>query len=828
MPTLEKVTTMMGGVLSASRHPVRLLRSTVRVWRKEGFRRVLEEARNVIFRPPEKPLVTPSDYRDWLADHQADADQLAEQRRAWEHFPHQPLLSLITPVFDPPPAYLQEVIESVLAQSYGRWELCLVDGGSRNPAVHEVLKQAAGRDPRILVKFLPKNLGISGNSNEAVRLASGEFVIILDHDDVIEPDWLYEIARQLNLDPSLDVIYCDEDIVSADAKEHFHIWMKPKWAPEFLSAAHFLMHAAFRRSLVLELGGFRPETDGAQDWDLALRVAHKTNRISHVPRVLYHWRSHSTSAAGSSEGKPWAFTVHPRVLRDHLARMGFEAGQAEDLSPGRCRLSWKNPPRTLSVIVTSPDDPSGLSACVRSILKKTRCETFQIVAVGVAGPDWPTAANVEVVPAPDSLGPGAAWNLGAQRATGDVLVFLSAALTPLVDDWLSELALWAARPEIGAVGARQVGADGGTRQAGQIIALTGSGRLFEPLTDRRAEFLIRELDFVRNYLVVSGNCLAVRRSVFDEVGGFDEAYRKCFADADFCLRVTDRGYRNLYTPFAKFLITGEGESAPAPPDDTRRAVQRLLPVLVAGDPYSSPNLSSVAPGLQFLPDNEPSRRELLVNQNRDAGVTEEFLLGATNCLPFTGLLTEHRLNDTRMIDFPARGRNTVLLVLPTLSRSLLGRAFLRLACLYRDRGDNAIVIAGVGGRLADAFDAERIQTIISPLALGAPITMKQFLSRFHLLIAGGATAAPLIDALKGQGGRCLWLLPDTTDQFKEDSSLARIAARADILACVSTPLAKSYRQLTANRDVCVVPGDETAAQSLLRLADGLASPAPST
>ncbi len=828
MATPERFGRIIWAAWSVVQLGASLIRRTVQVWRQEGFRHVIKAIGETVYDWIGISPTTSPAYRRWLDNFEPDAGQLADQHRASANLPYQPLLSVITPVFDPPPAFLRAAIDSVLAQTYHRWELCLVDGGSRNPAVREELSQAAARDSRIRVAFLPQNLGISGNSNEALRLATGELVIILDHDDLLAPSWLYQIARQLNLDPSLDVIYCDEDKVSEDGKEHFHVWMKPDWSPELLNSANFLMHSAFRRRLVVELGGFRPETDGAQDWDLALRVTTKTNNIIHIPNIMYHWRVHAASAARSAKGKPWAFAAHPRVLRDHLARSNIKGAEVKELSPGRCRLSWSILPGKVTVVVTSPDDPGVLPRSVIALLEKTRHEDFQVVVVGSAAVGWPAAPNLEVISPPPFGGPAAACNLGARRATGDILVFLDAAVTPLEEDWLSELVLWATRPEIGAVGGQVIIPKGGTRQGGQVIGLTRAGQLFRPIEEQRTYSLLWDIENYRNYLAVSGTCLAIRRAVFDEVGGFDEGYLRCFGDVDFCLRVADRGYRNLYTPFARFVQSDGPKPLSPPPDDVRRAVQRLLPVLVAGDPYYSPNLSYADLGLTFLPAEEPSRRALLVTRNHAEGVTEEMLFTPASSLTFAGLLTKHRLNDTRVISYAVRGKGLpVLLAIPDLARSPLGQAFLRLACLLRDRGDDITAVGGMGGRLVDGFAAERIPTLISPLVLGAPFTMSGFLKQFSLVIAGGVAAAPLVHQVKAQGGRCLWLLSDVIHRPEDESFLAGVAVMADVLAFSSAQLAECYRELTGRNDIRIVPLDEPpSAHLLLGLAEGLLRPAP--
>ena len=269
----------------------------------------------------QQQLVREEVYGRWIARNEPGLDELDDQRAQALSLPEAPLISILTPVCDPPPAILRDTIASVLAQTYPHWQLCLADGGSTQPGVREVLVASAEQDSRIQVTFLPENRGIAGNTNAALDDARGDYIALLDHDDLLAPNHLFEVAAQIREHPDADLIYFDEDKISADGVRRLAPNFKPHhFSPVYLRSANYLMHSVLRRALVQEVGRFDPKTDGAQDWDLALRITERTHRIHHIGKVLYHWRQIAGSTALEPEGKPYALQAQARCLENHHRR----------------------------------------------------------------------------------------------------------------------------------------------------------------------------------------------------------------------------------------------------------------------------------------------------------------------------------------------------------------------------------------------------------------------------------------------------------------------------------------------------------------------------
>ena len=300
--------------LTGPRRLMRLARSSVAVLRYKGPLDLAKHValwvggkRGYYLRDIQERLDLGMDFHEWFLLQRTPATELEAQRRLAAQFTFRPLLSFVVPVYDPAPTVLAETIESVLAQTYDRWELCLVDGASTRSGVRETLQRYVERDSRIRLTQLDANQGIAGNSNEALAMAGGEFVTLLDHDDLIEPDLLYRVVETLNTQPETDIIYYDEDLVSSDGAKHRQLLLKPGWSPELTLSTPLLTHATIRRQLILDTGGFDPAFDGTQDWDLILRLCERTNKVVLVPRVLYHWRMVEGSMAASGDSKPYVY-----------------------------------------------------------------------------------------------------------------------------------------------------------------------------------------------------------------------------------------------------------------------------------------------------------------------------------------------------------------------------------------------------------------------------------------------------------------------------------------------------------------------------------------
>ena len=587
-----------------------------RVWRREGFRKVVQYS-SAIMRSHWKGFLTergliarPYSYADWIVDHELSAEEIDGQRQSASNFGCQPFFSIITPVYNPPPAILQETINSVLNQTYPHWELILVNGASDREGIRELIDHCAASDSRIRAIHLPENLGISDNSNAALKVAQGEFVALLDHDDLWAINTLYEVTQCLNSpvtvsqsadDGAVDIIYFDEDKISADGLRRSAPWFKPQWSPDVLLGTNVLMHCVIRRTLLQQIGGFDAQMDGAQDWDVALRCAENTDRMVHIPKVLYHWRQIEGSAALSADAKPWAYSAQLRCIEAHLARLGIPGAKAISPSLGVVRVLWPTTDAKISIIIPTKDKHKLLRACLDSIFNQSSYQNYEIILVDTGSVEAATRTyyaalekdeRVRTISYTGTFNYSKANNLGAQHATGDLLLFLNNDTEVLEPTWLEDMAGWAMRPQVGVVGAKLIRPDDTIQHAGIVMGLVGHGSHIFDGGHENVYGIFGSPEYYRNYLAVTGACMMIQRTKFDELGGFDEVYEIGFSDMELCLRAVEHGYRNAYTPFAR-LLHHEGGSRGyyLPPSDVLRATYQMWPVIEQGDPHFNPNLS---------------------------------------------------------------------------------------------------------------------------------------------------------------------------------------------------------------------------------------------
>jgi len=570
-----------------------LLQKTIRWFRRKGGAHVASLS------PLPTLLPSHTAYRQWQAQYETPASPV----RLAKPGSFVPLISVLMPVYETPPEHLKAAILSVLNQTYGNWELCIANASSRNPQLKACLRDFVKQDARIRIVELAENLGISANTNQTLKMARGEFIALLDHDDTLATDALAEMVCRLQVQPDLDMLYSDHDLLSADGSQRSEPLFKPGWSPEILLSANFITHlTVLRTALVREINGFDPAFDGAQDWDLFLRVVEKTQRIAHIPRILYHWRTTPGSTAGSIWNKPLAPLAQLSAIETHLARLGLAQPRAFFDRSGFIRVAWVWPPQRVSIIIPSRGLPDFLRSALLSLLEKTDYQPYEIILVNTGDLSRTERAFLQqlglrrrlvVIDDPRPFNYSAANNRGAAAAQGSVLVFLNNDIEITHPDWLSELAMWASRPQIGAVGAMLLYPDGALQHAGVILGLTGfAGHLFAHQHPGQWSML-GPAEWYRNCLAVTGACLALRRETFIRVGGFDESFKICGSDVDLCLKVHRAGLHNLINPFARLIhhesSTLSGSSIPA--NDYHASYQSYLPDLQAGDPYFNPNLS---------------------------------------------------------------------------------------------------------------------------------------------------------------------------------------------------------------------------------------------
>jgi GT2 family glycosyltransferase len=514
-----------------------------------------------------------SSYRDWAARHAPSARDLERMRDESTQFPYQPLVSIVTPVFNTDPRWLRACIESVRAQAYRNWELCLCDDASTSTETRKVIDEYAA-EPQIRVVRLEKNSHISAASNAALALATGEFVGLLDHDDELTPDALFEVVALLNGQPDADIVYSDEDKRDADGGLS-DPYFKPDWSPEHLLSAMYACHfLVVRRDLFAQVGAFRLGFEGSQDHDLMLRLSEATSRIHHLPKVLYHWRRTPISTANIGTEKPWAHEAGMRALRDAVQRRQYAAMVVTGGVPGlyRVRFDVRDAPTVSVIIVNTLGSAGAGERCAARLRSLT--STIDIEVVIASGDRAVTQAVQRAVSA----------------ASGTHLVFLEASLVPLDAEWARALLEYSQQDAVGAVGARIEYADGTLRHIGLVLGVApGVAPPMDGAEGHSYGYFSSAIG-VRNYSAVSQECFMTRRSVFDDIGGLADNLPWRAAGVDYCLRARRRGLRVVFTPYARLRLTEEVNNSPLDAEAID-ALRRRWGSALDADPYYNRNLS---------------------------------------------------------------------------------------------------------------------------------------------------------------------------------------------------------------------------------------------
>lgn len=540
---------------------------------------------------------------------------IAEAVRGWEK---KPLISVLVPVYNVSPVYLGKCIDSVRAQHYPFWELCICDDASTDQETVRVLDELRGTDPRIKIVRLEHNSGIAPATNRAAEISTGEYLALLDNDDELAPAALLEVARAVNANPSIDFLYTDEDKLESDGR-HTEEYFKPDWSPEHLQSVMYILHLlVIRKDLFCEVGGFRAEYSGAQDYDLALRATARAKAIHHIPQVLYHWRKIEGSAAAAVDAKPAALDAGRRALadfvhsRDPLARV--EPGRL----PGHFRVRYSSPDNPLASLLIITGDRWAtvygrgrinlVENFVRSIAAKTSYPNYEIVLVDDGELSPRTRDALEGIPfrvvsytgSPDRFHFSKKANFAFGQARGEHLVLLNDDLEVITPEWLTALLEWSAQPEIAVCGARLLYPDDRIQHAGMVAGIHGgAAHVFHGLPAADPGYY-GFAQIIRNYSCVTGACFAARRAFIEKLGGFDEQFAIDYNDVDFCLRAVDRGYRVVYTPFAE-LYHFEGVSIRRKAQDPAEVelFRKRWAKFIGHDPYYNPNLTREA--LDFTP-----------------------------------------------------------------------------------------------------------------------------------------------------------------------------------------------------------------------------------
>ena len=561
-----------------------------------GIKALLQSIRAVL-KGQSDPLSLFAEYPRWLRDHSPTREQLAKAGRCAAGFRYQPVISILTPTFNTDPVILQSCIQSVQAQVYPNWELCICDDGSSSDATRHVIAERARRDARIKVQFLPENRGIAEATNAALRVASGEFIGLLDHDDELSPDALYENVRLLQDSPQADVIYSDEDKLDVEGR-HCEPFFKPDWSPELLLSCMYTCHfSLYRRKLVDEIGGFRSGFEGAQDYDLMLRVTACTKRILHIPKVLYHWRKSPTSTAADGQAKSFSTDVGLRALREHVERAGL---QAEVIATDRPN-SYRVKPRIrgtplISIIIPHKDHPTMLDKCIHTIDARTTYRNYELIIVdngssSLQAQKYLSALPHRVVHYNEPFNFSRMNNLAALECKGEYLLLLNDDTEVISPGWLTAMLGYAQLPEIGAVGAKLYYPHDSIQHAGVVLGMRGVAGHWLYRFPRSSRGYFNSLHTVRNFSAVTAACVLFRREVFDSVGGFDENLAVSYNDVDLCLRIRQAGYRIVWVPEAE-LYHCEFATRPKLLDPREvDYMEKRWSAVLANDPYYNPNLT---------------------------------------------------------------------------------------------------------------------------------------------------------------------------------------------------------------------------------------------
>ena len=477
----------------------------------------------------------------------------------------RPLISIIVPVFNPLEPYLRAAIESVLNQTYSHWELCIADDASTFPYVRRVLEEYAQQDTRIKPIFRTENGHISACSNSALEIATGEFIALLDHDDLLTSDALEEVVRLLNQHPEADMIYSDEDKIDDDSQFREAAY-KPDWCPDsFLSRMYTCHLGVYRRALVNEIGGFRLGFEGSQDYDLVLRLTEKTNKIFHIPKIIYHWRMHSASASMSQTAKPYAYEAATKALTEAMQRRN-EGGQVIPLkdSPGYYSIRYEiDRSKLVSIIIPTRDYGSILHQCLISIFQNTTYPNYEVIVIdnGSVEAETENIFNFWKQQKPEqfktyrleiAFNYSRLNNYGVSQAKGEYLIFLNNDTKVQSSDWIEALVEQAKRSSIGAVTGLLLYPDKSLQHAGFFLSENQIlSSFYQGISKINDYDTFLQISLINNVSAVSGACLACRRTVFEEVGGFDEALPFMYNDIDLCLKMLEHGYRNLYLPHVR-------------------------------------------------------------------------------------------------------------------------------------------------------------------------------------------------------------------------------------------------------------------------------------
>lgn len=592
---------------------VRLVsRKAINIYRREGIagvRRGFGLLRHAI---STRSGLDRNNYAAWVLQYDTPTDDMREElARLANSMRTKPLISIIMPVYNPAPLWLREAIESVCNQAYPNWELCIADDASTDPAIRQTLQHYQSVDPRIKVVFRKANGHISAASNSALEIATGEWIALFDHDDLLSAYALFWMVEAINRNPDAGLLYSDEDKITEKGvrtEPHF----KCDWNYELFLSYNMISHlGVYRADLVREVGGFRLGFEGAQDYDLALRCIERLvpSQIVHVPRVLYHWRIHAASTAQAGDSKPYALLAGERALNEHLRRAGRHA-HAELQPRGYYRVRFDLPDEQplVSLIIPTRNGEALVRQCIGSILHKTTYRNYEILLVD-NGSDDPGALayfqelgchpSIRIIRDDRPFNYSALNNSAVAQANGEYVALVNNDIEVISPDWLGEMMSYATQPGVGAVGARLFYPNRTVQHAGVILGLGGvAGHSHKHLPADHPGYFFRAI-LTQEFSAVTAACLVVRKAVYEAIGGLEEqSLTIAFNDIDFCIRLKLAGYRNIYASYAELYhhesVTRGAENTPEKQARFQSECDYMKSRwgdLLGADPVYSPNLT---------------------------------------------------------------------------------------------------------------------------------------------------------------------------------------------------------------------------------------------
>ena len=527
------------------------------------------------FEPEEVP------YGLWYRAYIPTEETLETQRK--QKFDYSPLISIAVPAYQTPVEFLRQMIESLIVQTYSNWELCIVNASPDNEEMQKVLAEYSAGDSRVRFCNLKENLGIAENTNRAFAMTKGEFVGLLDHDDLLAPNALYEIVKILQDHPQADALFTAEDKVTTELDEHFQPHLKPDFNLDLLRSNNYICHFfVVQKSIVEKAGGFRIEFDGAQDYDFIFRCTENAGEVLHVPEILYHWRTHKASTADNPASKMYAFEAGKRAIEAHLERTGTkgEVSHTQDLGFYRVKYPVQGKP-LVSVIIPNKDEKETLQTCLEMLEKNTSYRNFEIIIIENYSTteeifkyykELSSDPRIRLLRWGKEFNYSAINNFGASHARGEYLLFLNNDVKSINPDWLEEMLGVCQRPEVGGVGAKLIYPDNTLQHAGCVIGIGGiAGHMFVDMPADRTGYL-HKASLLQDMSAVTAACLMMKKEVFEEAGGFTEELAVAFNDVDLCLKVRKNGYLIVYDPYAKLYHM---ESKTRGAEDSKEKVRRF-------------------------------------------------------------------------------------------------------------------------------------------------------------------------------------------------------------------------------------------------------------